>query len=80
MWGEARFGGTFGVEVGLPARGDMRILHVKSYRLMGLAASVEMRIFSDWWEPLCSCTHIVRLKGFFLTAIKYFKSKIYRTL
>ena len=26
MWGEARFGGTFGVEVGLPARGDMRIL------------------------------------------------------
>ena len=26
MWGEARFGGTYGVEVGLPARGDMRIL------------------------------------------------------
>ena len=26
MWGEARFGGTFGVEVGLPAREDMRIL------------------------------------------------------
>ena len=26
MWGEARFGGTFGVEVRLPARGDMRIL------------------------------------------------------
>ena len=39
MWGEARFGGTYGVEVGLPTRGDRGILHVKSYRRVGLAAS-----------------------------------------
>ena len=33
MCGEgARFGGTFGVEVGLAMWGEMRILHVKSYR------------------------------------------------
>ena len=44
MWREAQFGGTYGVEVGLPARGDMRILHVKSYRWVGLAAS---------GDPLC---------------------------
>ena len=31
MWGEARFGGTYGVEVGLPARGDMRILMLFQY-------------------------------------------------
>ena len=43
--GEARFGGNCGVEVGLPVRGDMRILHVKSYRRVGLAASGEIRIF-----------------------------------
>ena len=27
LWGEARFGGTCGIEVGLFARGEMRILH-----------------------------------------------------
>ena len=38
-WGEARFGGTYGVEVGHPARGDFLRLHVISYRRVGQAAS-----------------------------------------
>ena len=55
MGREARFRGTCGVEVRLPARGDMRILHVISYSRLGLAASGDMRIFLDWWV---SCTNI----------------------
>ena len=53
MWGEARFGGTCGVEVGLPAREEMRILYVKSYKRAGPAASGDISIFLDWWDPLC---------------------------
>ena len=33
------------VEVGLPVLGNIRILHAKSYRKVGLAASGNMRIF-----------------------------------
>ena len=47
MWVEARFRGTCGVEVGLPARGDICILHVISYSRLGLAASGNMHIFLD---------------------------------
>lgn len=38
---------------GPPARGDMRILHVKSHRRVELAASGDMLIFLVWWDQLC---------------------------
>ena len=58
--GEGRFGGPAALRWDFLCGGNMRNLYIKSYGRVGLAASVDMRIFLEFWDSQCPEYNIIK--------------------